>query len=386
MATRVRRIQTSGRAFVAPSARVVLLKRVLLSTIALLAITFALLAVIEGATSVGLLAKDIAAIKPAGNFRKAAYDSLVGWVGIPNLSDPNNFGPGLSLTHNADGMRIHRPVTPALAPGEKRAICSGDSFTYGSGVADSQTFCAYLEQQLPGVRTLNMAQQGFGIDQAYLWYKRDAGKYPHQVHLFAFIWNDFERMALRSFWGYKKPILTLKDSQLVIGNVPVPKWTGSTRWSQASMSMPQLRTLQLVERQVDMSEGAQLERIDAQVLDVAEAVFRDLDRVNHARGSQLVLVYLPTVSDLDKGPYDKRRAKLAKFSKESGIPLIDLATDIRTVDKDSVDWLFITPRELTVRGSGGHYTSRGHRWVAAQLAAHLREMSPSSSALALNAR
>ena len=347
------------------------LKTVVVYLLLLVAVPFAVVAIIEGASSAWLFGKEVAAIQPGGNFRKAAYDSLVGWVGIPNLKSPNNFGPGLSVTHSADGMRIHRPVTPALAPGERRIVCSGDSFTYGSGVADSETYCAQLEKEIPSVVTLNMAQQGFGIDQAYLWYKRDGGKYPHQVHLFGFIWNDFERMALRSFWGYKKPILRMKDGKLTVDNVPVPKWTGSTRWSQTAPLMPELRLLEAVQRNVDMGDSAKLARIDAQVWDEAEAVFRDLDQLNKSRGSKLVLLYLPTVTDLDPGAYDVRRAKLAKFSQESGIALIDLTNDVRKVDPDSSDWFYITPRELEVRGSGGHYTAKGHRWVAARIAEHL---------------
>ena len=85
------------------------------------------LAALEGLASVGLFAYDAVTFEVPANFRQATYDSLVGWVGIPNMSNPDNYGPGLALHTNADGMRIHRPVTPALAAGRKRAICSGDS-------------------------------------------------------------------------------------------------------------------------------------------------------------------------------------------------------------------------------------------------------------------
>ena len=66
----------------------------------------------------------------------------------------DNFGPGISLTTNGEGLRIHRPVTDPLGPDERRAICSGDSFTYGSGVGDDDTFCAALEREVPGLNHL----------------------------------------------------------------------------------------------------------------------------------------------------------------------------------------------------------------------------------------
>jgi hypothetical protein len=105
-------------------------------------------------------------------------------------------------------------------------------------VSDDETFCAYLEQEFPGVRALNMAQRGYGIDQAYLWYRHDAVFYPHQVHLFTFIWHDFERMALTEFTGYPKSKLVLKSGRLVIANVPVPRWAGPKRGPSSSAFLP----------------------------------------------------------------------------------------------------------------------------------------------------
>ena len=342
---------------------------------------------VEGLSSFGLLASDIRNIPHTPeNFRQARYDTLLGWVGLPNLARTDNYGPGTRLTTNADGMRIHRPVTAALAPGEKRIICSGDSFTFGSGVSDDETFCAYLEQELPGVRTLNMSQRGYGIDQAYLWYKRDAVRYPHQVHVFAFIWADFERMAVTTFTGYPKSILRLKNGTLAVENVPVPQWTGESRLTGALGLLPDLRLVQLIQRHTDQSDVTKLARVDAQVWDIALAVFKDLARLNRERGSNLVLVYLPAPADLTPGAQDNRRRRLAEFSRSSGIPFVDLTAEIRTVPPDSTDWMFITPNALPVQGSSGHYTAVGHRWVAARLAEHLRAIPAVAASLSTVAR
>ena len=338
--------------------------------------------VLEGAASALLAVREFGDIQPDTNIRRAQYDSLLGWTGLANLSVPSMFGPGASLTNNADGMRIHRPVSPTLAPGVRRVICSGDSFAHGWGVGDADTFCAALEPHFPGLESLNMAQAGFGIDQAYLWYKRDGARYPHQVHLFAFIWNDFERMALTSFFGYAKPRLRLRDGGIVVENTPVPAWTGSSRWTQASRQLSRLRIVQFLQRFTDQSDSAQLARPEAQVWGVAEAVFRDLDRLNRERGSQLVLVYLPTLADLEAGAWDRRRARLARFASAAHIALVDLTPDIRAVSPDSSAWYFITPNQLIGRGAARHYTVAGNRWVAARLAEHLRAIPPVAAALA----
>jgi hypothetical protein len=353
---------------------------------ALLGAALALLALLglEGASSLFSLARAVRALRPPPeNFRQAAYDTLVGWIGIPNLAIHDNYGPGIRLTTNADGMRIHRPATTPLAAGERRVICSGDSFTFGSGVGDDETFCARLEQELPGIRTLNLAQRGYGNDQMYLRYRRDGARYPHQLHLFNFIWADLERMTMTSFLGYEKPVVRVRDGQLVADNVPVPAWGGWSRWTAAGALLPRLRLMQLVRERVDLGDSAKMARVDAQVMEPLEAIFRDLARLGKERGSAVVLVYLPAPPDLVPGPWDLRRAKLAALARKTGVRYVDLTDEIRQVSADSVDWLFITPNALPVQGSSGHYTPRGHAWVAKHLAAHLRAMPEVAAALGM---
>jgi hypothetical protein len=353
------------------------LRRVALGLVLLLVAAVA----VEGVSSLWSLARDVRALQPPPeNFRQAKYDTLVGWVPMPNLAIRDNFGPGIPLTTSADGMRIHRPVA-TLAAGERRIICSGDSFTFGSGVGDSDTFCARLEHELPGTRTLNMAQRGYGNDQMYLRYRRDAARYPHQLHLFAFIWGDFERMSAKTFLGYSKPLLRLRDDRLVVENVPVPPWKGWSRWTAAAGVLPQSRLMQLVSERAGDGEGAKLRRVDARVLDVSAWIFRDLAKLGRERGSALVLVYLPTIADLRPGAHDERRRWLATFGHDSGVPVVDLTDEMRQLPTDSLQWLFITANQLPVNGSGGHYTAAGHAWVASRLAAHLKAIPAADSAL-----
>jgi hypothetical protein len=49
-----------------------------------------------------------------------------------------------------------------------------------------------------------MGQGGHGVDQAYLWYKRDGVKLKHDFLLFAFITLDFQRMQQRDFLGLNR--------------------------------------------------------------------------------------------------------------------------------------------------------------------------------------
>jgi hypothetical protein len=343
-------------------------------------VPFAMLLMLEGLTSIGMLAHEVISLQPPAKLPHTAHDSLLGWVGQPNVVLPNYFGPNLSLTHDAAGMRVHRPVAEALASGEHRIICSGGALTYGAGVADSQTMCAYLEQELPGVRTLDMTQEGFGIDQAYLWYRRDGDTFPHQLHVFAFTRSDFDRMAQASYRGYAKPVLVARNGSLAAENVPLPGHGAASRWSRLPSVLSDSRLLRAIDRRTGWTESNRA-REDAESWKVAQAVFRDLARLNEARGSEVVLVYLPTLNDLRAGPNDGRRAALATFSRESAIPFIDLTIDMRAVSADSTDWFFITPNALPVGGLAGHYSAVGHRWTAAHLAERLRAIPDVARAL-----
>ena len=70
---------------------------------------------------------------------------------------------------------------------------------------------------------MNLGQGGYGTDQAYLRFLRDTKNLAHQVQVFAFINDDFRRMQSDKFLGFNKPVLTLVNGVLTVGNVPVPK-------------------------------------------------------------------------------------------------------------------------------------------------------------------
>ena len=343
-------------------------------------VPFLMLLSLEGLTSMGMLAREIAAIRPPAELPQVTRDTLLGWVGRPNVALPNHFGPNLGLTHDAAGMRAHRPPADAPPRDSRGIVCSGGSLTYGAGVADSQTVCAHLERELPGVRTYIMGQQGFGIDQAYLWYRRDGGSRPHRLHLFAFTRADFDRMARSYDRAYAKPVLAVRSGEIVAENVPVPDRLPAIRWPEISAVLSDSRVMQAIERRTGRAE-ARRAREDERSRRDAQAVFRDLDRLSRERGSRLVLVYLPALSDLRPGPYDDRRAELATFASQAGVPFIDLTDGMRAVPADSSDWYFITPNLRSARGVAGLYSAAGHRWSATRVAERLRAMPDVAGAL-----
>jgi hypothetical protein len=261
-------------------------------------------------------------------------------------------------------------------------MCSGASFTFGSGVADGETFCARLDLLLPGVRTINVAQRGFGLDQTYLWYKRERARYPHVLQIFAVNGTDFERTAQANLNGYPKPTLVIKDGALVAQNVPVPEWKGWSRWTDAGPAFAGLRLPQLIAGRREKSEATEQKRIDDQLWPAVEGIFRELVQMNKESGSAIVLVYLPIADEYLPGVRDVRRARLQKSMQKLGVPFVDLTNDLRKIERDSLPWMFITPNTIPVAGITGHYTASGHQWIANTLVEHFKNLSTVQAVLA----
>src|SRR5712692_3868789 len=202
-----------------------LAKRVLFGAITALGVPFAVLALIEGASSLLLVAFELSRpVQVVAGRTHIDYDSLLGWANRPSLFDRDLYGPGVYLRTNAQGFRNDHPFPTAAPPGRIRLVCSGDSFTLGWGVDNDHTWCALLERKNPRLDTVNMGQSGYGADQAYLWYKRDGRPLQHDLQIFAVVLDDFVRMR-SSFFGYLKPVLVREGDTLRVANVPVPRWS-----------------------------------------------------------------------------------------------------------------------------------------------------------------
>ncbi len=129
---------------------------------------FALLAVIlglaafEGLCSLGLLSWDLVfrSKRPVAERVHTDYDEELGWVNRPSVQIKDLYGPGRTLTINAQGFRATRDYPVEVPEGKVRILASGDSFTLGYGVGDADTWCAALERTDPRLEIVNMGQGG----------------------------------------------------------------------------------------------------------------------------------------------------------------------------------------------------------------------------------
>lgn len=330
---------------------------------------------IEGLASFALFFQSMAGTPPVAERTHTQYDAELGWVNQPNIYIENMYGPGLHLETNTQGFRNAEEFSQTVPVNQLRVICSGDSFTLGYGVANNQTWCHHLSVLDSRLQTVNMGQGGYGVDQAYLWYKRDGSTLTHDIHLFTFITNDFERMRSDSFLGYGKPLLDVRDDQLVVGNVPVPERAFYVPWlTQNSEAIKSLKTVellgQLFQTPAQAETNNELAENDWLLEQVSVEILKDLQQLNRTQDGILVLVYLPTLNDYQPDPHgdtEQWRQRVRLASQDLGIHFVDLVDEFRTLPATDVPLLFLREGEVEFPGAAGHYTVSGNEYIAQRL-------------------
>jgi hypothetical protein len=316
-----------------------------------------LLALLEGAASLLLAAHEIARTPSVPEHRHAEHDELLGWVNVPDVNLPNAYGPGVAVRTSAQRFRSAKEFTTPVPPGRVRIICSGDSFTFGYGVSDEDTWCERLVSLDPRRETVNMGLGGYGVDQAYLWYMRDGVALDHNVHLFSVLADDFRRMRSDRFMGYGKPLLVVRDDSLAVANLPVPRTSWLTRrralHGETVSRLGIVRVVRGLFRLDDPSAvAARNERLDQQVREAARRLFAELARVNAAKGSRLVLVFLPGAWDYMGQPgTEPWRTFVREEAARQGIEFLDLVDELRRIPPDEVAALYAPNRHFSVAGN-----------------------------------
>ncbi len=97
-------------------------------------------------------------------------DPVIGWKLTPGYGVAVRFRDGVVQRIGPDGWRQVPGAAEKTGP---RLGLYGCSFTYGTGLADDETFAARLQQALPGLKILNRGIGGHGTVQNYLQLRRD---------------------------------------------------------------------------------------------------------------------------------------------------------------------------------------------------------------------
>lgn len=292
------------------------------------------------------------------------YDSLLGWTIRPSVDLPHHWAWRRGVRTNSLGLRGGAELETEEPIGRLRIVCAGDSFAFGAGVADDDAWCHRLEAMDPRLQPANLAVPGYGVDQAYLRYQRDAAALEHSVVLFTFTEGDFFRMRERTLYGYAKPVLRPAGQTLEITNIPPPRVLPAVQRTVADLAR-RLRVIELLNRAAARLRGAFTDADDMTTPElerVAAFVFRSVESLAGARdGGHALFVYLPTLHDVHRdAPWRERAAAILD---SLGAPLIDLTDSLRSIPDLERPALFLPPEEP----AGGHYSVAGNAWVARRL-------------------
>lgn len=138
-----------------------------------------------------------------------------GWTTRANEVDA---AKGFRITNNR-GLRGSKDYV--FEPEKFRVMIVGDSFTFGVGGGDEVVWPSVLQKEDERLSVINLAVEGYGVDQMYITLREELEEYRPQLVVFAVISEDLDR-SLLSFRVYQKPRFLLDDSgRLLLTNVPV---------------------------------------------------------------------------------------------------------------------------------------------------------------------
>ncbi|MEM7309312.1 MAG: SGNH/GDSL hydrolase family protein [Planctomycetota bacterium] len=333
--------------------------------------TLVLLIAAEGGAGLLLAWKDSGDVEGIREELHCQYDPDLGWSHRASVHVGDLYGKHRALTTNARGFRATEEYTDEVPEGRYRVICAGDSFTLGYGVDDAATYEAELEAQEPRLQAVNMGQGGYGVDQAYLWYKRDGVRLDADLVLFVFIAPDFERMLDARFNGqYSKPLLRAVDGELQVDNVPVPNDFDAGGGQRAKLLFERIALGELLRRATRPNRVEQAMQVAGSPLpfrEPAQLMLADLAQTCTSQGSELVLVQLPLLDPLAGRP-EEVSAWISDVAAELEVPFVDLSPDFRALPPAEAE-LYYQP--------DGHFNALGNRLVAERLLVHLRRVLPS---------
>ncbi len=312
-------------------------------------------------------------LDPAAGISHTRHDPLLGWAGRPSVNLPDYYGPGIGLRTNSRGMRSGE-VADGKTPGRIRVVCLGDSFTFGHGVGDDQAWPAVVARLEPRLEMVNMGQEGYGVDQMYLWYLRDAVILDHDLLIVAFIQQDLMRAAMPEFFGYPKPLLVLENGRLTPESRELPRRSRLSGLRRLSSASRQLRSVSIPAGWFwggGSHEGEFIVDL-SRVHTVGMRVFTEIAETCRKAGRPVVFVYLPSLDDIVNADRSSSLGvSLRRWMAERRNPYLDLTADFAALPRWRSDALFLDEGHQLIHSL--HYNADGQAFVASLILRALRE-------------
>jgi hypothetical protein len=218
------------------------------------------------------------------------YHPVRGWTLAPRLSGVPVFD-GKRLSSTARGYRGQQEVPAARPRGRVRVAALGDSFTFGEGVGDEETWVHQLGVLRSVLEPVNLGVHAYGHDQMLLTLREEGPRLRPDLVLVGFVHIDLERNRT-GFLDYAKPRFELEDGRLVLRNVPVPtpeELRAREVWRSKFLDLLSMLHARLRDR--TGREARARETLGRALLEALRDEAREL-------GARSVFVYLPILDEI----------------------------------------------------------------------------------------
>lgn len=319
------------------------------------------------------------------------YHPRLGWALNANWQGNHHHHDfDVSYQTNALGFRGSLPL--ALHQKNKpRVAIFGDSFTFGLGVNDDDTYVEQLQKIRPQYQWFNVGIPGTSTDQQWLhWQMLDQQLRADHVMFAVYLGNDLldNPLAFPLQAEQGKPFFKLHKQQLTLHNSPVPRQAKTA--SDRQLSIVSIAFGDALERRgwvsKAISNSAILQRLmprqsplpSEQLNAIMKTRLVEQKRLQHALIKQaaqqaknnqqgFTLLLLPGQSLITQPQsvsaiyQDHVRRFMLTVAEQNNIAVIDLSPALQQQFKPRSPLLF-HPNE-------GHFTAAGHRVVANAVAA-----------------
>jgi lysophospholipase L1-like esterase len=169
-------------------------------------------------------------------YPKWLYSAQYGHVLPPNAVVEHYLPGRWRYTYGINALGFRGPqVAASEAEHTQNIVVLGDSYGFGTGVADGEEFSAVLQRQLgDGFRVINLSVGGYGLTQEIRRYYEFGQLYRPAWVILQFCENDPEDNLLN-------PVAEVKDGRLVFKDTPLSySWWRSVAGQSAILQKSQL--------------------------------------------------------------------------------------------------------------------------------------------------
>lgn len=303
-----------------------------------------------------------------------SFDPQLGSIPVPNANGTRTL-PGVynfTYRNDANGLRVNEGCIKHSSA-RHTILMLGDSFTYGVGVNDDQTFSYYMERKLceegSEVDIVNAGNGGKGTDYALKFFQTRGVTIKPDLTILNFVSNDFQDNELSAYFSLDKSgnliPKTLGNSmaaeQRVFWKSRVYDWF--ITHSHVANLIKQVAIRMFVrsfrQRQHEISHIVYYKKDKAYSsstsFELTKRLLLQLKLAVNNTGSKFVVFYIPTLDEVNEfrtsGTASKDEKLIASITNDEKILFVSLTSSFAHSHLSTSKLYFI---------SDGHWTASAH--------------------------